>query len=853
MQSLVWSLIFCCTFLPGVLAQDSKPGAPVHPGQPSNCIAWHTVKQGEDCETVPKKYYITKQEFLAWNPAVSKDCLTNFWLKLTATSNTILSTTRSGKESSTSTTKIPSTKEITSTVTSGQTTSGATSKSIATTSANTTYSVRNPVSTWNITTPTTDVSWPPKATQSGQPKDCNKWHFVRGRQNCQDVLNIHSSFMKKEDFFKWNPEVHQDCSGLFVGYWYCVGIKSNSTGKLEWETATPPFTPPPEPTPYTPTKLTPANPDFTPTPSHGPMPTDCIHYHQAEANENCGDILETYSYLSKDQFFKYNPVLKNSCDGLWKGNWYCVGVKSELLMPPTVTATPSDVPGGSPKDCKAWYYTTGGETCDELANMFGTFSAKEFVSMNPTVFDDCSEIEDNTWYCVAEPDTPTTRTTDMTTPTRPATYMPTQTGIASYCKEYWLVSKKDTCKSIRQSNSISLEKLLTWNPALGNVLRDSVMQKWFSWFLMEKPISRLKRDALQVNTGTLIKGLENPTRRKILIHAFGNRTVHMDLVLTHPLREPLGLESSFRSTDPKYRFSGGGLDTSQPKYWQWRGCICHRLLPPEYKITVKFPHYAKPGDDRCCDGWGIHCGVWTRKHGKPDSCWIGVMGWLVTCRQAPTSSYAEGIKILYSTNIIHISSKPLLTNLSTLVPPQRLSMVTSLEIVFSLDNHEHRGKAVPNQQELENGLSILDTHFHCLLSLHIGLRLNLPIIEETTTAIKRRPAYLQEILHSIDAFVKRRSDLPRFGQLRDALLLSISESAYEDFKNEVRSDSQHYFKLLGVQVWRHLSSEPFMLNEEGEIINATADGGYWIWGDLEDRYEMEKRPPSNVVSCFGSS
>lgn len=268
--------------------------------------------------------------------------------------------------------------------------------------------------------------------------------------------------------FKWNPEVHEDCSGLFVGYWYCVGVNSNSTGNLEWETSTPPFTPPPEPTPYTPTKITPANSDFTPTPSHGPMPTDCIHYHQAEADESCRDVLKTYSYLSKDQFFKYNPILKMNCDGLWKGNWYCVGVKSELLMPPTVTGTPSAIPSGSLKDCKAWYYTTGGETCDQLANMFGTFSAKEFISMNPTVFDDCSYIEDNTWYCVAGPDTPTTRTAALTTPTRPATTMPTQSGVASDCKEYWLVSEKDTCKSIRRANSISLQKLLTWNPALGS-------------------------------------------------------------------------------------------------------------------------------------------------------------------------------------------------------------------------------------------------------------------------------------------------------------------------------------------------------------------------------------------------
>ncbi|KAF5536909.1 hypothetical protein FNAPI_11588 [Fusarium napiforme] len=869
MRSIALSLLFCWSLLAAVYAQDDKPSAPVHSGQPSNCIAWHTVKQGDDCETVPKKYYITKDEFLAWNPAVSKDCLTNFWLKyaycvrvegtsaiytsteLTKTHKTTVTTKSSDQTSATS--QITSTKDASSTTnTSSKPTSATTSGSVITTSANATYSVRNPVSTWNITTPTTDVTWPPKVTQSGQPQDCNKWHLVRGRQGCRDVLNTHGYFMKMEDFFKWNPEVHEDCSGLFVGYWYCVGVRSNATNNLEWETSTPPFTPPSEPTSYTPTTLTPANSDFTPTPSHGPMPTDCIHYHQAEADQSCRDILKTYSYLSKDQFFKYNPVLKDNCDGLWKGNWYCVGVKSELLMPPTVTITPSDISSGTPKDCKAWYYTTGGETCDQLANMFGTFTANEFISMNPAVFDDCSGIEDNTWYCVAGPDTPTTRTADLTTPTRPATAMPTQSNVASDCKEYWLVSKKDTCKSIRRANDISLEKLLAWNPALGNAKRQNRQRIRQDPEMPRLPDPRpytLTPSPSQDQITTLAETvlffrLPLELRRKILIHAFGDRTVHMDLSLAHPLREPINDErSAYRSTNPADRFHHDamhlwpytkenlGLDTSRPKCWQWRGCVCHRLPPPRFKITVNFHTIVKPADDRCCEGWAAYCALWTKRTDKPDSCWIGAMGWLLTCRQA----YVEGTEVLYGANTIYISSKPLLTNLSTLVPRRSLSLISSLEVVFWLDTDEQQGKAFPNLHRLEKDLLILDTYFPSLLRLHVGLRLDLPIIEDNRTSIKRRPAHVLHMLQCVDAFVKRRCEQSEFGQLRDPLLLSIPQSAYKDFQNGVRHNDQYYIRESGVQVWRPLSPEPFMLDEEGEITNATADNGYWIWGDYEDR------------------
>lgn len=60
-------------------AQTEPPG-PVHPGNPSNCNKWHLVKSGDDCGTIRSQYDLTADEFFGWNPAVSRDCVTNFWL-----------------------------------------------------------------------------------------------------------------------------------------------------------------------------------------------------------------------------------------------------------------------------------------------------------------------------------------------------------------------------------------------------------------------------------------------------------------------------------------------------------------------------------------------------------------------------------------------------------------------------------------------------------------------------------------------------------------------------------------------------------------------------------------------------
>lgn len=100
--------------------------------------------------------------------------------------------------------------------------------------------------------------------------------------------------------------------------------------------------------------------------------------------------------------------------------------------------------------------------------MFGTFSSADFISWNPSVSEDCSDIKQDTWYCVGKASTPTTRTTAIPTPTNPGEGMPTQPGIAEDCNRYWLVSPQDTCESIAAANGITVLNLQVWNQDLGS-------------------------------------------------------------------------------------------------------------------------------------------------------------------------------------------------------------------------------------------------------------------------------------------------------------------------------------------------------------------------------------------------
>lgn len=197
------------------------------------------------------------------------------------------------------------------------------------------------------------------------------------------------------------------------------------------------------------------------------IPTSCQAYYQAQADDNCNIILAEYTYITETQFMAWNPALAGNCNGLFLGYWYCVAdfSGSDYPAPATVTAVPSPTGTGSPTDCAAWYLTTTGDDCETLVAEFGTFSQADFVGWNPSVWSDCSNVLVGTYYCVAVPGTPTTRTAALSTSAAP-TAIPTQVGMAADCGDVWLVSSTDTCSSVVSANEVLLADFESWNPAV---------------------------------------------------------------------------------------------------------------------------------------------------------------------------------------------------------------------------------------------------------------------------------------------------------------------------------------------------------------------------------------------------
>ncbi|KAI8959037.1 hypothetical protein F5Y11DRAFT_359517 [Daldinia sp. FL1419] len=453
----------------GAYAQDSSPSGPTMPNIVKNCNAFYTVLEGsgDSCWSITQQFGITLDQFYIWNPDVTDDCGTNFWpgysycvgidpnMPITTSSSSTISTTTSSSSSVTSnstiTTSVPPNTEP--------------------------YTTNWPITNWTITPTTIETNFPPQRTQLGQPPACNNWYYVNPTDTCDGIVST-NSWLTLENLHAWNPALDSDCSGLYAGWWLCIGIPTTSTAEFGWTTTDAPPDIPTFTGNYTFTPLPEVNSTFVASPTQTGIVSGCLSYYQAQSGDTCRNIVDG-NYLTQDEFLAMNPALNGNCDGLWEGYYYCVvGPSGITAMPPTATSPPATIPSGQTSDCSHWYQRDG-ESCADIVTMFGIFSLSDFITWNPSVGgESCQGIVDGAWYCVGIPGTPTTRTAPVPTTTdQPLT--PTQSGMVTGCTKLWLVSSTDTCDSIISANGLSSDSFYQWNPAVGSGTCDNLTPDFY--------------------------------------------------------------------------------------------------------------------------------------------------------------------------------------------------------------------------------------------------------------------------------------------------------------------------------------------------------------------------------------
>lgn len=141
---------------------------PTQPGMVKNCNKFHYIYKGNNCGQITSYDNVSQQDFAKWNPEVGLQC-TGLQEEAYACVGVIPDATP---------------------------TSSAPPHGIQT----------------------------PQPTQPGMVKNCNKFHYIFKGNTCGQITSY--NHISQHDFATWNPQIGQDCTGLWADAYACVGIDS---------------------------------------------------------------------------------------------------------------------------------------------------------------------------------------------------------------------------------------------------------------------------------------------------------------------------------------------------------------------------------------------------------------------------------------------------------------------------------------------------------------------------------------------------------------------------------------------------------------------------------------------------
>jgi LysM repeat protein len=142
--------------------------------------------------------------------------------------------------------------------------------------------------------------------QSGIASNCNDFYLVQAGDGCWAIANDHG--IELNDFYGWNPAVKNDCGGLQAEVYVCVGVKGSATTTSENIPST-----------------TLGGIGSTPTPIQDGMVTGCKDFYFVQAGDGCWAIANDRG-IELNDFYEWNPAVKNDCSGLQAKVYVCVGI-----------------------------------------------------------------------------------------------------------------------------------------------------------------------------------------------------------------------------------------------------------------------------------------------------------------------------------------------------------------------------------------------------------------------------------------------------------------------------------------------------------------------------------------------
>ncbi|KAI8959036.1 hypothetical protein F5Y11DRAFT_16880 [Daldinia sp. FL1419] len=330
---------------------------------------------------------------------------------------------------------------------------------------------------------------------------------------------------------------------------------------------------------------------------------------------------------------------------------------------------------------------------------------------------------------------------------------------------------------------------------------------------------------------TFFQSLPPEIRRHILIKAFGERVLHLDLRLEHPLRKAHdAIKPGLERHANVHLFHPSLRDTVRAREWTWWSSICHNRYPSHH-FDLSPPgidDFSRgPANDTCRSPFQRHSCLCEAYPGTaPAKCFVGVSGWLLVCRQA----YIEGVDVLYSTNRFHLAYPELAICLPRFVPREHIAAMRAVEVIwsFTVPSGMYFSWDADDKSGLQNcdGASLLERLpqvFPNLHYLYLSL-INLVPKQRLIAGMGGRETYdaIEEILRKVDEVIIQ---LPQLQECR----VGLPSSLYTTRKLvEMGRDIDWNYRGCVPDpeaLWRSipLVEESTNLDSENQSI-----GGYWI-------------------------
>ncbi|RAL11195.1 uncharacterized protein BO97DRAFT_406413 [Aspergillus homomorphus CBS 101889] len=140
-------------------------------------------------------------------------------------------------------------------------------------------------------------------------------------------------------------------------------------------------------------------------------------------------------------------------------------------------AAPTPTQPGIAASCNSFHLVASGDNCASIATAAG-ISLSDFYSWNSNVGSGCNNLWLGYYVCIGVGPT-TTTTTTTTTATAVSTPTPVQTGMVSNCNAFYLVASGDTCTTVATKEGITVQNIVTWNPAVGT----GCTNMWYGYYI----------------------------------------------------------------------------------------------------------------------------------------------------------------------------------------------------------------------------------------------------------------------------------------------------------------------------------------------------------------------------------